>query len=591
MRPVAPLENDDNPCRPRHYKPTLAAPSDGDTRVNRSLELSRNRLMVTAGAFLLAFGVISLRLADVTLLKKIDPEVATLGQPAVAKPAHFSRGDIVDRNGVVLATTLESSSLFANPRTITEPAKLAKQLAKILPGSKESDLYAKLASDKSFVWVQRRLTPTQEFQVNSLGVPGLDFQREERRIYPQGSLAAHVVGYTDLDGKGLAGIERSFDAALGQSTEPLKLSIDIRLQAILKEEIQKQIDAFTAVGGTGIIMDIKTGEVLSLISLPDFDPNDLNTVVPETIFNRATLGVYEMGSVFKIFNTALALENKTATLAKMYDISKPIQIGRFTIHDDEPIHHAIPVAQIFAVSSNIGSVHMVQELTPEIQKNFLGSLGLLRPAQIEIPEIGSPQVPNPWREINSWTIAFGHGLSVSPVQLAVAASAVADGGVLRPATLVKRPAGFIPPGQRILSPRTADLMRQLLRYDVTDGTGKKADVPGYLVGAKTGTAEKIGAHGGYMHHGNLSSLISFFPMSDPQYMVYVIIDEPHGDRNNKAQASYGFVTGAWTAGPAVQRTIARMAPLLGLKPIEETPDIHRGLTADIPGMGQKVAAN
>ena len=581
MKAGGPLDGDENPCRPRHFLPTAAAPG-ALVPQSKSLQLGRNRLVVTGAVFVLAFSVIGLRLAQVTLLKKADAELTHLVAPPSVKPIDYGRADIVDRNGVVLATTLDSPSLFANPHEITDPADAAKKIAKALPGTNQTDLQAKLASDKSFVWLYRHLTPTQQYAVNSLGIPGVDFEREERRIYPNGPLAAHVVGYSGLDNKGLAGIERSFDAALDDQRDPLQLSIDIRLQAILREEMQKTIADFSAIGATGIVMDVRSGEILSLVSLPDFNPNNLNTAVPATIFNRATLGVYEMGSVFKIFNTALALDSHKSTLNSIYD-THPITIGRYTIHDYHPFNRPASVTEIFMESSNIGSARMVMDSGPEAQKAFLDKLGLLHPPAIEIPEIGAPEVPHPWREINAMTIAFGHGLSVSPMQTAIAAASIVNGGVLRPATLVKHADGYVPAGSRVISEETSREMRKLMRLVVTEGTGKNADVPGYLVGGKTGTAEKVSGHG-YAKKALLSSFIGVYPMNDPQYMVYVIIDEPHGTKK-----SFGFATAGWTAAPAVQRIIARMAPLYGVKPIEETPEIHRAITIDAPGTSKQVA--
>jgi cell division protein FtsI (penicillin-binding protein 3) len=581
MKAGGPLDGDENPCRPRHFLPTAAA-SGALVPQSKSLQLGRNRLVVTGAVFVLAFSVIGLRLAQVTLLKKADAELTHLVAPPSVKPIDYGRADIIDRNGVVLATTLDSPSLFANPHEITDPADAAKKIAKALPGTNQAELQAKLASDKSFVWLYRHLTPTQQFAVNSLGIPGVDFEREERRIYPNGPLAAHVVGYSGLDNKGLAGIERSFDAALDNQRDPLQLSIDIRLQAILREEMQKTVNDFSAIGATGIVMDVRSGEVLSMVSLPDFNPNNLNTAVPATIFNRATLGVYEMGSVFKIFNTALALDSHKSTLNSIYD-THPITIGRYTIHDYHPFNRPASVTEIFMESSNIGSARMVMDSGPEAQKAFLDKLGLLRPPAIEIPEIGVPEVPHPWREINAMTIAFGHGLSVSPMQTAIAAASIVNGGVLRPATLIKHADGYVPAGTRVVSEETSREMRKLMRLVVTEGTGKNADVPGYLVGGKTGTAEKVSGHG-YAKKALLSSFVGVYPMNEPQYMVYVIIDEPHGTKK-----SFGFATAGWTAAPAVQRIIARMAPLYGVKPIEETPEIHRAITIDAPGTSKQVA--
>ncbi|HLY56139.1 MAG TPA: penicillin-binding protein 2 [Stellaceae bacterium] len=595
MRSEAPLDRDENPCRPRHFKPTLTPPCAADAPVSRSLDLAHKRLVTIGTAFALAFIVIGLRLADVTLLREPDAQVLRLEQPAVVQPVHYGRADILDRNGNVIATTLASPSLFANPHLIVDKPATARQLAKLLPGTNVAEIEAKLATDKSFVWLARHLTPGQEYAITALGIPGLDFEHEERRVYPAGVLAAHVAGYTDLDNKGLAGIERSFDTTLDSSREPLRLSIDLRLQAILKEEMQKQIDDYNGIGASGVVMDVRTGEILSLVSLPDFDPNQMREMAAkrgpskdadDPRFNRATLGIYEMGSVFKIFNTALGLDDKKLTLASSFP-TDPIHYGRFTIHDfaGEHIPNPANVTTIFMESSNIGSARMVQLSGPELQREFLGRLGLLRPAPIELPEVGGPEVPSPWREINAMTISYGHGLGVSQVQTAIAAAAVVNGGILHPASLIKHADGYVPAGERVLSEETSAEMRKLMRLVVTDGTGKMADVPGYLVGGKTGTPEKV-VHGGYAKKAVMASFIGVFPMNDPQYMVYVTVDEPKGNKK-----SMGFETGGWIAAPAVKRVVARMAPLFGVKPQDETPDIHRAITIDLPGLSKKIAVN
>ena len=284
-----------------------------------------------------------------------------------------------------------------------------------------------------------------------------------------------------------------------------------------------------------------------------------------------------MGSVFKIFNTAMVLDNHKAGLNTLFDVAHPIKIGRFTIHDYHPENHPISVSEIFMVSSNIGSARMAVECGPEMQKDLLQRVGLLQPSTIELPEIGKPQYPKDWREINTMTIAFGHGVSVSPIQMATGANAIVNDGVLVPATLLKHPSGYTPQGVRVVSEHTSEEMRKLLRLVVTDGTGKNADVPGYLVGGKTGTPEKV-VNGVYAKKQLLSQFIAAYPINNPRYIVYVIIDEPHGNKQ-----SFGFATGGWTAAPAVQRIIARMAPLYGMKPVEETPEIHQLITASLPG--------
>jgi len=582
MKPALP-ERDDNPCRPRHFKPAACAPAPLDGPAKQSLETSHTRLIITAALFCLAFLVIGARLVEVAGFKAGETRLA---RRVVEKP-EAARADVVDRNGVLLATTLETPSLYANPKLIRDPEGVAQKLASLLPDVGESEVAAKLASDKSFVWIKRQLTPTQEFEVNRLGIPGLQFQAEGRRVYPKGNLAAHVVGYVDLDGKGLAGVERGFDEILRDRHDPVELSIDVRIQYILRDEIMRQIAEFSAIGGMGIVMDVNTGEVVGMVSLPDFDPNAPGSATPENIFNRATLGTYEMGSTFKIFNTAMALDSGVANLGSSYDATNPIHIGRFTIHDDHAQRRWLTVPEIFEYSSNIGSARMAVEAGADRQRDFLGRLGLLKAPSFELPEIAAPLVPSPWHQINTMTVAFGHGISVSPLQVATAVSAVVNGGVLRRATLIKRPPGYAPAGQQVLSPRTSDEMRRLLRLVVERGTGKFANAPGYLIGGKTGTAEKV-AGGHYETHGLLSSFIGVFPITEPRYLVSIWIDEPRGTKE-----SHGFATGGWAAAPAVARVVQRMAPLVGIQPVdEESPEIRRSLMVDSPSpQGRKIAAN
>jgi cell division protein FtsI (penicillin-binding protein 3) len=576
---------DDNPCKPRHFKPPPCAPVALDEPAQQTLEIGRTRLLVTAGLFAVAFAVIALRLVDVTLVKPTGE--TRLARNHVAGKIEASRADIVDRNGVLLATTLASPSLFANPKQILDAREATKKLIAVLPDLSEAEVLAKLTSDRSFVWLKRHLTPRQQFEVNRLGVPGFAFEREERRVYPDGNLVSHVLGYSGIDNKGLAGIERGFDDILKERKEPLQLSIDLRLQHILHEELTRGVQDFTALGGAGIVMDVRSGEVLALVSLPDFDPNKSSTATPETTFNRVTLGTYEMGSIFKTFTAAMALDAHTTTLAGGYDASHPITVGRFVIHDYHNMHRWLSVPEIFEYSSNIGAARMAMDAGSDRFKEFLGRLGLLRAPAFEIPEIGAPTVPSPWREVSTMTIAFGHGISVSPLQVAIAASAVVNGGILHQATLIKPPQGYVPAGQQVMSARTSDDMRRLMRLVVEQGTGKDAAAPGYLVGGKTGTAEKVSGKG-YAHKALLSSFLGAFPINNPRYLVLAIIDEPHGNAK-----SHGFATGGWTAAPVVGRSVARMAPLLGVDPVDEgAPEIRRALVIDTPGGSiKKIAAN
>jgi cell division protein FtsI (penicillin-binding protein 3) len=494
-----------------------------------------------------------------------------------------SHADIVDRNGNVLAATLESPSLYANPKQIVDVTEATRKLLRVFPDLRAPEVYAKLTSGKSFVWIRRHLTPLEQYEVNQLGIPGLEFEHEERRVYPDGSLTSHVVGYAGIDNAGFAGVERALNEELKERREPLRLSLDLRLQYVLREELQHVIEDFTAKGGAGLIMDVNTGEILAMASLPDFDPNRPVAVDPEhpktlladRMFNRITLGDYELGSIFKIFTVAMALEAGTSTISSTYDASHPIRIGRFTVSDYHGKHRVLNVPEILMYSSNIGAARMALAAGAQRQREFLDRLGLLRKPKIEVFEVATPHYPQKWREVNVMTIAFGHGISVPPLNFATAAAALVNGGVLRQATLVKLPAGHAPQGQQVISTKTSEQMRKLLRLVVEHGTGTMAAAPGYVVGGKTGTADKVsGRH--YAERKLLSSFVGVFPINDPKYLVLTMIDEPHPNKQ-----SHGYATAGWTVAPATSRIIQRVAPLLGVQPVDEnSPEVQRALMVE-----------
>jgi cell division protein FtsI (penicillin-binding protein 3) len=556
------------------------------------LEQARTRLVVVGALFALALLVVSGRLVDLAVLGPGSSARAHIAPPA----ATVVRADIVDRNGHVLATSIATASLFADPAKIIDAQDAAQQLTTLFPETSYNDFLEKLQGKGRFAWLRRHLTPRQQYAVNQLGIPGVGFRPDERRLYPEGREVAQVIGFTDPDSQGLAGIEKSKNDYLSGGGAPLALSIDIRLQHMLHREIQAQIDEFNAMGGGGLIMDTHTGEILAMVSLPDFDPEQPNAEpappegLPDPHFNRMTLGVYEMGSIFKVFNTALALDSGKVKLTDYFDAFHPIKIGRFTIHDfkGDELPGYSSVAKIFEISSNIGSAQEAKQFGPEVQERFMDQLGLTRQLKLEIPEVGTPGVPHPWRFINMLTIAFGHGISVTPVQLVSAICSIANGGILRPATLLKLPEGAAPQGTRVIAEATSDTMRRLMRLVVTGGTAKQfGNVPGYLVGGKTGTAEKI-MRGAYAKkHANLSSFVGVFPMTDPRYAVFVTIDEPHGNKK-----SAGFETGGWVAAPAVARVISSMGPLLEIPPVDpESPVIQAKMEIDVNPPGRHIAPN
>jgi cell division protein FtsI (penicillin-binding protein 3) len=542
--------------------------------VSQEVETGRNRLMIASALFAAAFAVVAVRLVDVTLLG--ESGAARLAQSSGKALHRTGRADIVDRNGNLLASSLKTASLFANPRVILDADEAAAKLASQLPDLNETTIRTKLKSDRGFIWIKRHLTPQQQYDVNRLGIPGLDFQTEERRLYPSGPLTAHLLGHTDIDSRGIMGIESRFNNSLGGRQKPLQLSLDVRVQHAMRQELSRAMKEFRAIGAAGIVMDVDNGEVLSMVSLPDFDPNQPDQISEDAQFNRATLGVYEMGSTFKIFTTAMVLDSGKITMRGGYDATKPISVSRYTIRDFHAKKRWLSVPEIFMYSSNIGSVKMAMHVGSQAQRRFLNRLGLLAPSPIEIPEVGAPLVPSQWREINAMTISFGHGMAVSPMQLVSGVSAMVNGGVLYRPTLLKRPKDQTIIGKRIIAEKTSEKIRRLLRLVVEHGTGKNAAAKGFLVGGKTGTAEKVIGRR-YKKKALMSSFVGVFPMNAPRYVVFAMLDEPTGNKR-----TFGYATGGWVAAPVVGNVIKRVGTMLGVRPIDEgAPMVRRKMAIDI----------
>jgi len=523
--------------------------------------MSRKRLSIVAMFFSLAFIVISARLVDLTWN---DMESGPSAGRENAARGVVDRASIVDRNGEILATSLRSASLYANPARVMDTDEAARRLARVLPDLSRDALAKKLSSDKSFVWLKRNLTPRQQWKINELGLPGLAFQQEHRRVYPHGPLAAHALGFVDIDNNGIAGIERYFDDELRAPAgdgEPLVMSLDTRAQHVLRSELGKGMRAFSAKGAAGIVLDVHTGEVIALSSLPDFNPNNTGASDQNSRFNRVTLGVYELGSVMKTFTTAMALDAGVVKLSGGYDATHPIKFDRHIIRDDHAKKRWLSVPEIFMYSSNIGSAKMAIDVGEKRQRRFLDRIGLTRKPALELPEVGSPLVPDPWRDINTLTVAYGHGIAISPLQMTSAAAAMINGGRMIPATLLKRDPSRLPEGDQVVSADTSAIMRRLLRRVVEDGTGRQANARGYVVGGKTGTAEKPGANG-YRDDALISSFVADFPSDDPKYVVLVMYDEPKGNAMTQ-----GFASAGWTAAPVARRIIERIAPILGVQPV------------------------
>ncbi|MBM3513254.1 MAG: penicillin-binding protein 2 [Alphaproteobacteria bacterium] len=527
----------------------------------RAVEIGRMRLIVTASLFALAFGLIGARLVELMVVGG-DPSLVVARGTTTTAAVSQRRADIVDRNGVLIATNLPTVDLFADAQKVIDPKNATKKLIATMPELKRDEVLRKLSSGQRFVYLRRHLTPNEQASINALGIPGVDFVESSRRVYPHGSLFAHVAGVTDPDNHGNAGAEKAFDEILRRDQAPLALSLDVRVQHAVREALAAGITRFSAVAGNAVVMDANTGELVAMVSLPDFDPKDIGTASEAARFNGVTLGLYEMGSTFKLFTAAMALDSGTATLASRYDATEPIKIGRFTIQDFHAQNRWMDVPDVLIHSSNIGAAKIALQAGTEAQKAFLRKIGLLTPLALELPEVGTPQYPRTWREINTITIAYGHGISVTPVHVASAVSALVNGGTLHAPTIVRRDTGDEVAARPVISKRTSDAIRALMRMIVIEGSGKQADVAGYLVGGKTGSAEKVTRRGGYAENSRRTSFVAAFPITAPRYVVLVVLDEPRAIKE-----TYGFATAGWNAAPTAGAIIAKISPMLGVFPI------------------------
>ncbi len=477
------------------------------------------------------------------------------------------RGDIVDRDGEPLARTIDAWTIAIHPaKVIGDKLSLARRLAQLMPERSEEQYFAMLRSGKTFFYLRRRASPGLVEAVNAIGEPGLAIQREPDRLYPQTSLAAQVIGYTDIDGHGVAGMERAFDDRLSNiatRAEPLTLSIDSRLQQALEHELLDAMTTFSAIGAAGVVLDIHTGEVLAMTSLPQLNPNAAGQGSPEARFNRATLGVYELGSTFKPFTVAMAMDSGIIkSFGKIYNCPDELMAYGHAIHDTHPFGRQCTVAEIMKESSNIGTAQIAAQVGSERQKYFLGKMGFLGPVQIEVKERARSLTPGAnWGPLEVMTVGYGHGIAVTPLHLATGYATLFNGGIYRPATLLRVDRNHPPAqGRRVFSEETSYRLRALLREVVIAGTGKKADAPGYRVGGKTGTAEKL-LNGHYTSSAVVTTFAGVFPMDEPRYVVVAMLDDPKATKE-----TYGFHTAGWNVAPVVSRTISRIAPMLGVRP-------------------------
>jgi cell division protein FtsI (penicillin-binding protein 3) len=573
---------------PRMENVRVTAP---DLARRAALEKTRSRLVIAAGGFTVLFAAVLTKLALATIVwpmapHRVERPVADIVAAAPRTPVEATlpgqRAMITDRNGQPMAISLNTVSLFADPRQIGDADDAARKLKRILPGLDLAETVDRLRRDKKFIYLAREITPREQLAINDLGIPGVDFRPTQHRQYPLGRTAAQVLGGVDVDQSGFAGVEKYFDERLRTNTDPLRLSIDLQVQAVVREELVTAMTTFSAIGGCGIVMDVRTGEVLAMVSLPDYDANSVRTAPADDRFNRAVGATYEPGSTFKLQTASMALDSGMVHIWDEFDASHNISIGRFTISDFEGKHRWLYLPEVLAYSSNLGAAHMAATIGAERQRAWLKTMGMFGRTGIELPESARPIIQSAasWKELTTMTVGFGHGISVTPLHVVRGTAAVANGGILVQPTIIAGDAGQPVDGARVMQQSTSDIMRKLMRLVVTDGFGKSAEVPGYYPGGKTGTAEKVAAHGGYKKHANVAAFMSVFPMNAPRYAVYMMLDEPHATK-----ATYGYATAGWVVAPAAGKVIGRIGPILGMLPdIRNMQQINQALAIPLePG--------
>jgi len=570
--------------------PESTRPLPWRQRLIRSLLFGRNvdrasKARARVGFAILAFAAIYAVIGGRLVMYAVGADSHgarhSVSQDAIAT----ARPDIIDRNGEILATDVKAPSLFAEPRRIIDKDEAVELLTAALPDLDVGEVRERLSSKKGFVWLKREITPQQQQDIHRQGIPGIGFLRENKRVYPDGNEVAHLIGLVNIDNQGIAGMEKWLDNngladlhragfATDRLQRPVELAVDLRVEHALRDELEKAKQKFHAKAASGLVTNVNTGEVIAMVSLPDFDPNNPKEAHDPDRINRLTTGVYEMGSTFKAFTLAMALDSGKSDLNSMWDARAPLHYGRFTIHDDEPKGRFLSMKEVFTYSSNIGAARIALSQGVEAHKAFLRKMGQLDRLRTELPESAMPIVPKHWGDLNTITIAFGHGIAVAPLQAVMGISAVVNGGLLIPPTFLKRSeeqARAI--AKRVIKPETSEKMRFLMRLNAVVGTARKADVPGYYIGGKTGTAEKV-INGRYAKKRVLTAFTGIIPADKPRYQILIMLDEPQ-----PLKETYGFITSGWNAVPTAANVITRIAPLLDIEPRFDLPPPDRLILA------------
>jgi cell division protein FtsI (penicillin-binding protein 3) len=542
---------------------------------------TRARLGLAVVGFAAVYAIIAIRLVLYAALPDTHAVRRGGSQDAVAT----ARPDILDRNGEILATDLKTSSLFAEPKRIIDPDEATELLAGVMPDLDSREVRDRLGSKRGFAWLKREITPLQQQEVHRLGIPGIGFLTENKRVYPSDNEVSHIIGHVNVDNQGIAGIEKWLDGrgladlhragfGIDREQDPVRLAVDLRVQHALRDELIAARDKFKADASAGIVLDVRTGEIVSMVSVPDYNPNNPREALDPSRINRLTTGVYEMGSTFKALTVAMALDSGKVTLNSSFDARGSLRYGHFNISDFHAQNRVLTVPEIFTYSSNVGAAKMALGQGVEAHKAFLRKVGQLDRLRTELPESAEPIVPKRWGELNTVTIAFGHGLSVAPLQSVMGVAAILNGGYLIPPTFLRRTqeeARAI--AKRVVKPETSAAMRYLMRLNAEKGTATRADVKGYYVGGKTGTAEKV-INGRYSKNRLMTDFMAVLPADEPRYLLLIMLDEP-----KPIAETHGFATSGWNAAPVAANVIARIAPLLGLEPRFDLPPADRLILA------------
>lgn len=559
-------------------------------RLIRSLLYGRNvdraaKARARVGLAMLAFALVYALIGSRLVMFAIGADAHSAHRAASQEVVATARPDIVDRNGAILATDVKAASMFGEPRRIIDKDEAIELLTATVPDLDEAEVRERLSTRKGFVWLKREITAKQQQDIHKLGLPGIGFLRENKRVYPTGNEVAHLIGLVNIDNQGIAGMEKWLDNqgladlhragfATDRLQKPIELSVDLRVEHALRDELLKAKEKFHTKAASGLVTNVNTGEIIAMVSVPDFDPNNPKEAHDPDRINRLTTGVYEMGSTFKAFTLAMALDTGKYGLDSLWDARGPLHYGKFAIHDDEPKGRFLNMKEVFTFSSNVGAARIALSQGVEAHKAFLRKMGQLDRLRTELPESASPILPRRWSELNTITIAFGHGMAVAPLQAVMGVSALANGGLLIPPTFLKRSeeeARAI--AKRVIKPETSDKMRFLMRLNAEIGTARKADVKGYYIGGKTGTAEKV-VNGRYAKKRVLTAFTAILPADKPKYQLLIMLDEPQA-----LKETYGFITSGWNAVPTAGNVITRIGPLLGIEPRYDLPPADRLILA------------